>query len=241
MVSAGKVTTMKMIAVTVAVAAVLGLARLAYGDDVFPPTWRGGYRTVFAEWDSFIQDGTTIPPDSWSASPGGVSAPNAWLSGDAEYYEAYLGHSGVLSLHGAPSWPQGSIETLFENHDLGGTSVDVRIQVTYLPPVYGEFYFSFNVQGPDWAHAYGTSPGPSPIATTMPDSNGWVTSVYEFHDISEGHGLPLSETIALRQYSGTGFVDQLVIDTRVVPEPGTCSLLALGGLALLRRRRGASS
>ena len=36
---------------------------------------------------------------------------------------------------------------------------------------------------------------------------------------------------------GDVFVDQLVVDTICIPEPATMSLLALGGLALLRRKR----
>jgi hypothetical protein len=73
-------------------------------------------------------------------------------------------------------------------------------------------------------------------------SAGWRTDAYEF--IIEPN--PRWEKIGLKfrrmgvegPFEVGAYIDQVVIDT-ICPEPASLALLAFGGLALLRRRRGA--
>lgn len=48
---------------------------------------------------------------------------------------------------------------------------------------------------------------------------------------------PDSETVTITLASGVSMVDQVAIDTRCIPEPATMSLLVLGGLGVLVRRK----
>ncbi|GAG25684.1 unnamed protein product, partial [marine sediment metagenome] len=119
-----------------------------------------------------------------------------------------------------------------DNYDIANEEKWVRVQITYWPqaaPPSG-----FNV----WTDQGGPVPVPAAEAGSYDHTDGWVTKAYDF--ILEPN--PDWEDIGLKfEFSPnpmpSAYVDQVVIDTWCVPEPGTLGLLLLGGLALLNRRR----
>ncbi len=72
---------------------------------------------------------------------------------------------------------------------------------------------------------------------TNPDADGWVTEVLKFRLEPN----PPWEILTMGEFiSYPAYVDQVVIDTICIPEPGTLVLLAVGCVRLLvrpRRRR----
>ena len=71
-------------------------------------------------------------------------------------------------------------------------------------------------------------PAPGPY----PGSGPWYT--YNYGLTIEPN--PTSETVTIT-VPECAVIDQIVVDTICIPEPGTLGLLVLGGLAVLRRRR----
>jgi hypothetical protein len=110
----------------------------------------------------------------------------------------------------------------------------IRIQTTYYSSLQGqpasyEVYFDDQGGGIHYEHAY------APFDTVL-HGDGWRTDVV---DIVLPFN-PMSETLeiwwAQANPLGPVYVDQVVIDT-ICPEPATVSLLILGGIVVLRRRR----
>ena len=89
------------------------------------------------------------------------------------------------------------------------------------------------VGGGAWVEANAASPSTSYLATGTTAVDG--TAIIEFRTPATGAGIADgSETAPGGRY--WGYINGMTVET-VIPEPATMSLLALGGLAMLRRRR----
>ena len=229
---------MRRTALLVMAGAILCGAGLAGADDLFPPTWRGDNRTIFAQWDTWGVDWnipavTTYEPDVLQiVPPGGAGIPEYdWVGGTI--WQSYTSPS----TDGAT---RNDVVMLEQDYDLGfiipnfpgGPQKIMDIQITYavddgwLP-----------LAGPAWIVTGGEVVDAYFVTWALTD--GWATDLFEL--IIEPN--PSEEYIALYFQDASGlpmypaYVDQVVIDTICIPEPATMSLLALAGVAALRRRR----
>jgi len=206
----------------------LMLAPLASADDVAPPQWRGVDRTVFAEW-TFDRPDTDA--DNWSSHPGEVEMETPYYEVDESsvFHETYGTRQNVWEINDdfgldfyMPNFPDGEYK-------------DGWIQITYLvdedylpivdPDLYVEGEHEYDV---DWDHS-----------GTVYHEDGWITDTFWFYIEPNPEG----EWIGLYVDEGEegsfypAYIDQVIIDTICVPEPATLSLLAVAGVAVIRRRR----
>jgi len=219
---------------------VLGaLAASAVAEDLQPPWWRGQISTTSQVWE-FLPGAVTpvpgvmIPPDGpalggqpplpstqliWE--PGPEPPWNMWLEQDwpFEYEPGRFVGIGVIPL-------SGRIDVTVDNHNPPNLMKLIVVQLTWRPQDPGEepIFLDFNPQPVEPPEIQEIALG------DLQDPLHWRETTYTWKfDYN-----PPDEFFAI---GGTINVDELVIDTWCIPEPATLSLLALGGLAMLRRRR----
>jgi hypothetical protein len=184
-------------------------------DDLNPPPWqRGVSGTTFAQWEFSVLD--DVPPADIYYNPYGtpmmqIIPVEAWLP-------QWDGRQGV--------WPlSGTVLATIPNNPDPNPFKDIWIQLTWeantTTPAPGGIPIVMENTGA------GT---PATLVSEISLGGNWYHSTYAIHMVPN----PPSETI---QINGLIMLDELVIDTICVPEPGTLSLLALGGAALFLRRR----
>ncbi len=206
--------------------AVIGMLALpALADDIQPPSWRGEWSTTSQIWefDDPALPGWPILPDG--PAPGGndpLPSTHVVISLFEDYIETDPSGSGRYGI-----WPlSGYIDVVVDNHQPPNEFKWVWVQLTWseLEPGSGAEPFLFNL----WpAPLLGDGPR---IVATEDLGFGWYETTYEWFLRPN----PPDEYFTI---GGDIYVDELVIDTWCIPEPATLSLLALGGLALLRKKR----
>ena len=225
----------------------------AIADDVLEPEWRGEWSTTTQIWE-FLEPITGDYGGYTYGTPGNMDGTFPWQGGvtpngpgpliEGNYGEPYNpGYLPSTMLWVYPEsdwiemdqesgrvgiWPlSGRMEVVVDNHNPPNPFKWVRMQLTWRP------------------QAAGTVPEPI-IGNLMPEPNlpddmvkeialidhmdGWVTSVYEWYLRPN----PPDEWFTI---SGDIDVDQLVVDTWCIPEPGTLAMLLGIGLILLGYRR----
>lgn len=187
-----------------------------------PPPWdRGDSGATSATWD--FDDGSN--PAAPTSSSGTAPAPSISISGEFPqifWYDDYPDggtHTGVWLVEGE------DMTATVPNYDIDNPVKDIWLQITYLadmPP---------NV----WMWPLGGGPTDMTLEGTTDLGDGYSTSIFS----GRLEPNPACEYILISPSECTTYIDQVVIDTICgVPEPGTILLLGLGGLALLRKRRG---
>jgi len=211
-----------------AVLAVAVLASAASADDALPPSYRGLNRTVTAQWDTWIGSGPGgIPADTYTENPD----MGRWAyvqNNGAQYHPTVAGRTGVMEL-----FAHDNLVFHLDNYPDGAWK-KIRVQITlYQFPVPGDAGINVTTDA-------GTTILVLPESCTWSyHMNNWITYACDY-EIAPN---PAWEEIGLKFFTTDGapnyppwFVDQVTIDT-FCPEPATLGLLAVGGLALLARRR----
>lgn len=210
----------------VAVAALLALAApAALAEDLYPPDWRGDPGSTFQHWtfDAAPADPYYIPPDIVD-NPFGDPAIVDSYGGDSVWYDTFEGHQGVQHF-----WWDFWID--LPNDPEPRPEKEILVQFTYYEDDPGT-----------WDHGTPTiddvfiTEGTFDISVVqeLDLGGGWYYSQWAIH-IEPNPDFESIHVIAADGYSELT-LDQIVVDTICIPEPASLALLALGGLALLRRR-----
>ena len=196
------------------------LSPLVLADDLVPPLWRNsGLDTTFAIWEFDTDDMTPVP--NVVDNPFGQTNLTVEIGPGMSYVENWGGRQGL--------WPlSGAFTIEIDNSPSTIPDKIVWIQLTWAQQTtYGEPGTIFD----DISGATATLVQDTIVGETG-ESIGdgyWHHSVYSMV-ISPN---PDFERIVI---SGGIIVDELVIDT-ICPEPMTLSMLAIGGVMLLRKKK----
>ncbi len=207
----------------------------AWADDINPAPWRGEWSTTFQYWqfetpDTGASSGGLTPDgpgpliegqngDPYTDS-GYLPSTRLWVYPFSDWIDIDL-DSGRYGI-----WPlSGYIDVVVDNHDPVNPEKLLWVQLTWRPT---PGTTGVPIIQPDTQVGFTSTP--VRIEDEQSAADGWTTTTYAW----EIHPNPMDEWFTI---SGDIDVDQLVIDTWCIPEPATLSLLVLGGLMMLRRRR----
>lgn len=188
----------------------------AIADDLNPPSWRGQPSTTFGEWE-FSTSNPNPDPEPGYVYPYGMPTTQVSPGLFQSWMSSWNGRDGV--------WPlSGQITATIPNSPVALDEKDIWVQLTWAPQAPSEFPAVSETR-------FGV---PSTLIEQTALANGWYHSTYEI----ELKPNPDWERVLI---TGAINVDEMVIDTHCVPEPGTLALLAVfglisGGWALLHRR-----
>ncbi|MDP6044373.1 MAG: PEP-CTERM sorting domain-containing protein [Phycisphaerae bacterium] len=200
------------------------LAGDALGDDFAPPPWvRGDPLTTATEWEFLtdanshtISDGNTVTTVEGGFGPATVSISGApgnepvWSIGDGD-------GKWTASLNG----PMDMLFEIGNWEDLEPVKY-LRIQVTY------------GGSAPSISSISAAHQTVAPVVITPTGTTNFSTTQILFE--YEMNPNPFFEIFIMETPPGSS-INQVVVDTISTPEPATLSLLGLGGLAVLRRRK----
>ncbi len=196
----------KMAFLAVPIVLAMAFVSTAWADDLNPPPWRGIGNWTYAQW-LFNSPSDPARADQY-VNPFGEPIADVEPNQGSSWLQEYMGRQGV--------WPlSGSVTARINNYQLlENPYKEVWVQITWFPQPGG---LKPIIVKDLMSGAYGT------IVNEMQLSDDWWHSTYLITIIPN----PTSEEIFIE---GDVYLDQLVIDTRCVPEPS--SIMALAGCAL---------
>ena len=207
---------------TVLILCVLVAGSMAWADDYNVPPWYDANNDSMTVqgWEFGADNNGNNPLPDWGknvhgsepavVTPGGLTGSGGWI-------DHLDGRNGVWGL-------SGTIEIPIWNDLTERPEKIVWVQITWQEQEQGGIPF---VEGQPLP-GYQTTPAQE--IDTQPADGNWIYSTFVYHIFPN----PEFEVVLI---SGDIFVDEVVVDTWCVPEPISISLLALGGLVALRRRR----
>jgi hypothetical protein len=197
------------------------------------PSWRYDTGTTYAAWGFGTSSKDVFPDASYNPyNEDGIGDNDGLLgalinpaSSDPRWKASLSGASGVWAL-------SGDIYATIPNSPATGegTSKIVLVQLVWK----AEAGFNIAVPVIDMKDEYCQSATTVGATIEMVDSytlsNGWTYSAYQIN-------WPTNPTLEEIHISGNVYVDELIIDTKCVPEPATLAIMGLGVAAMLRLRK----
>lgn len=192
----------------------------------FVPTWQGLEGTTNQQWN-FTNNDNPAAPDVIDNDYGSASATitvGAWGSGWFDNLGGELG--GMMGF-----WDigdiDGSIVLEIDNSPLEPGQKEVWVQVTYYQSIGG--VPTIDIPGAQFTSSQ----------TVLVEEDAMMPGMGWYLDQSIWQIVPNlpNEQVVITGNTFGSQIGQVIVDTYVIPEPASMALLALGGLAVLRKRK----
>lgn len=202
------------------------MGSVAIAHDLYPPDWRDSEGATFQHW-TFSTDANPAAPEVERNSYGDPTATITvgdlgigWVDVDIPSYGSM---SGVWDLG-----ISGTIDLYIPNRPTPGPYKDVWVQVTYLVEPFGQP--EVNVVGAELI-----CEPESQVVEELPGFGQWICAVSKWRIYPN----PDSEIVQITAGGFGSVIDQIVVDTKCVPEPSALVSLLAGAVGMLisRRRR----